>query len=311
MSASATVQLNRLLARGKFRHLEVLLRVAELGSVQRAADAIGLTQSSVTQTLSYLEALLETPLFLRMARGMRPTAACEELLPVARQLMSGLADAAGAVTAHRQRGGSTVRLTASASAINGLLLGALPAFHARHPDIEVQLRQAEGEDQLLAIGRGEVDLVACRQPPVVPERWRFVPVLDDGFVVVCDPAHPLCRRRRLSFDALADQVWLAAPAGTAVRERLDRLTAGWPRPARLHPMVTRLLRPLESQLRGSALVSLLPRSFVQPLVDQGTLATLPLTTQLPLDPIGVLRPTQDLRPAAERLAAHLCREAAA
>lgn len=58
---------------------------------------------------------------------------------------------------------------ASAAATNGLLLRALPQFHVRHPAVEVHLREAEGEDQLLAIARGEVDLVACRRPPVV--RW--------------------------------------------------------------------------------------------------------------------------------------------
>ena len=43
MVAPASVLLSRLLARGKFRHLQVLLRLAELGSVQRTADAIGVT----------------------------------------------------------------------------------------------------------------------------------------------------------------------------------------------------------------------------------------------------------------------------
>ena len=73
MNLPATVLLNRLLARGKFRHIQVLLRLAELGSVQRTADAIGLTQSSVTQTLAYLESLLEVRLFERHARGVTPT----------------------------------------------------------------------------------------------------------------------------------------------------------------------------------------------------------------------------------------------
>ena len=82
--------LNRLLARGKFRHLQVLLQLAELGSVQRTAEAIGMTQSSVTQTLAYLEQLLDIRLFDRHARGVRPTPACTDLLPVARQLMLGL-----------------------------------------------------------------------------------------------------------------------------------------------------------------------------------------------------------------------------
>jgi len=49
--------------RGKFRHIQVLLKLAELGSIQRTAESIGITQSAVTQTLAYLEEMLETPLF--------------------------------------------------------------------------------------------------------------------------------------------------------------------------------------------------------------------------------------------------------
>ena len=63
MHPSATALLNRLLVRGKFRHIQVLLKLAELGSIQRTAESIGITQSAVTQTLAYLEEMLETPLF--------------------------------------------------------------------------------------------------------------------------------------------------------------------------------------------------------------------------------------------------------
>ena len=72
MADTATQLLNRLLARGKFRHVQVLLMIAELGSVQRTADRIGMTQSSVTKTLASLESLLDTQLFLRHARGVLP-----------------------------------------------------------------------------------------------------------------------------------------------------------------------------------------------------------------------------------------------
>jgi hypothetical protein len=53
----------------------------------RAADAIGLTRSSVTQTLRYLEDVVGAPQFQCHARGMRPTAACADPLPVARQML--------------------------------------------------------------------------------------------------------------------------------------------------------------------------------------------------------------------------------
>lgn len=305
MSETATVLLNRLLARGKFRHLQVLLRLAELGSVQRTADAIGVTQSSVTQTLAYLEQLLGTTLFHRHARGVRPTADCSALLPIARQLLVALGDVVDAVAARRREGAGSVRLVSSAAATNGLLLGRLPAFTRRHPAIEVHLREAEGEDQLLAVARGAADLVACRQPPDLPEGWSFQPAIDDRFVVACAPGHPLRRRRRLRFDDLRDQTWIAAPAGTATRERLDAASAHWPRPPMLHPVVTRLLAPLQALLAAGDGVALLPFSFVRHLVDGGVLATIDIAEPMPMEPIGLLQPRQELRPAAATLAAFL------
>ena len=100
MSApSAHALLNRLLARGKLRQLQVLLQLAELGSVQRTAPVVGMTQSGVSQTLASLEALLDIPLFIRHARGVLPTPACLELLPTVRQLMLGVAQGAESLAA--------------------------------------------------------------------------------------------------------------------------------------------------------------------------------------------------------------------
>jgi DNA-binding transcriptional LysR family regulator len=306
MPETATVLLNRLLARGKFRHLQVLLRLAEVGSVQRAADGIGVTQSSVTQTLAYLEDLLGTPLFHRHARGVRPTAACQELVPVARQMVAALAEAVDTVSARRREGSGTVRLLASASATNGLLVRALPAFHDRHPGIEVHLREAEGEDQALAIARGGIDLVACRhQPGVHPQDWDFHALMDDRFAVTCSPQHPLRRRRSLPFAALQEQTWLVAPANTAARQQFDTLTATWPQPPRLYPLVTRLMEPLLALIRNSECLYLLPYSFVHHLVDAGTLAVLPVKEPMPMQPIGLLLPRHELRDAARTLAEHL------
>lgn len=304
MIDSATVLLNRLLARGKFRHVQVLLKLAELGSVQRAADAIGVTQSSVTQTLAYLEELLGAPLFQRHARGVRLTAAGAELVPVARQLLGGLAQAADGIAA-RRRGGGSVRLLASATATNGLLVGVLPAFHEKHPAIEVHLREAEGGDQLLAIARGEADLVACRRPAVVPQGWEFHALIEDRFAVVCAADHPLRAKRRLDWDTLGAWPWLTAPSGTAARERFDAISARLHQPLPTHPLVTRLYTPMVSLIQHGRLLSLLPLSFIQHLVDRGELGVLKVGEPMPMEPIGLLQPQAPLREAVARLAEFL------
>lgn len=298
---TATVLLNRLLVRGKFRHLQVLLKLAELGSLQRTAAAIGMTQSAVTQTLAYLERLLEMPLFERHARGVRPTQACRNLLPVARQLMQGVAEGAELLAAQHQQAQQAVRLMASAAATSGLLLPALPAFHAAHPDIGILLREAEGADQLLAIARGEADLVACRQPPVVPDGWTFQPLCEDRYVVVCAPGHRLARARALDWPDVAGERWLQIPAGSAARERFDALVADWPQPPALYPLVTRMVSPLTALLRAAPLLVLLPLSVVRQQVDARELAVLPMPDAGPLLPLGLLQPAQAMGRAAQLL----------
>lgn len=305
--ASAAVLLNRLLSRGKFRHLQVLLRVAELGSVQRAADAIGVTQSSVTQTLAYLEALVEAPLFRRHARGVTPTPVCVDLLPVARQVLKGLAEGADVLQARQRRGGGTVRLLASLAGVHGLLLDALPTFHEQHAGVQVTLREAEGEDQLLALVRGEVDLVVCRRPAVVPEGWVFEALLEDCFVIACAPDHPLLRRRRVSWALLGRQTWLLAPAETAARRRFEEIAQHFDGPPATHPLLTRVFSATLATVQQAGVLSLLPQAFVHHPVRAGLLASLPAPTALPMAPIGLMRPSATLGESAQGLYEFLLR----
>lgn len=311
MATPASVLLNRLLARGKFRHLQVLLRVAELGSVQRAADAIGVTQSSVTQTLAYLEALLDARLFQRHARGVTPTPTCVDLLPVARQVMMGLAEGADVLVARQRQGGGVVRLLASSAGVHSVLLKALPPFHERHPAIQVHLREAEGEDQLLAVARGEVDLVVCRRPVALPEGWTFQPLVADRIVVVCAPGHPVLRRRRIDWKVLGRELWMLAPAESAARLRFDELAQLFGTPARTHPLVTRVFAAAVATLRRDEVLALLPLSSVSDAVDAEQLALVPTPTELPLDPIGLMSPQGPVGGAAALLINHLAGMAAA
>ena len=310
MSTSATVLLQRLLARGKFRHVQVLLRLAELGSVQRTASAIGLTQSSVTQTLAYLERLLELPLFERHARGVRPTDACRQLLPAMHQLMDGLAQGADLASGSQQRARQQVRVLASVSAAHGLLLPVLHHFHARHPDVRLLLAEAEGENQLLAVARGEVDMVACRRPTTLPAGWGFEPLADDELVVLCGPDHPLAAQRRprhgaLRWAELDGRSWLQGPIGSVARIRLDALAADFVQGIDPFPMVTRIPSVLSATLRQHPVLVLLPRSYLRHQVDAGELVMLPLAERLPIDPLGLMLPQEGRSDACDRLAQSL------
>ncbi|MBC2668816.1 LysR family transcriptional regulator [Novosphingobium piscinae] len=63
------------------RHLAALARIADLGTMSAAAQAVNLTQPALTQALARIEAELGLPLFERRHDGMVPTPAADLLIP--------------------------------------------------------------------------------------------------------------------------------------------------------------------------------------------------------------------------------------
>nr|WP_255429409.1 LysR family transcriptional regulator [Ramlibacter albus] len=294
-----------MLARARFRHIQVLVQLATLGSVRRTAESVGMTQPGVTQLLADLERLLDTPLFHRHARGVRPTPACSDVLPFARQMLVGLGASAEAVAARRGLGEGVVRLVASTATVNGLLVRAIPEFNGKWPLVQVQLKEAEIDDAMLAVARGEVDLVGCREPAVVPEGWAFKPLLEDTFAIACSAQHPLARRRQLSWMDLLEETWLPAPAGAAARVEFDARTAPLPGELRICQVITRVPAATWAMLKRQRLLTLVPYSVVRHLVESGELAVLRMKEPMPFKPLGLLLPQRDASAAALRLAQFL------
>ena len=307
MAASALVLLNRLLAKARFRHLQVLVRLAELGSVKRTAESIGMTQPAVTQLLADLESLLEVQLFHRHARGVMPTAVCRDLLPLAQQSLSGLSATAEAVVERAQTGQGVVRILASTAAINGLLVRALPELSALHPGIQLHVREAEVHAQFQAIARQEVDLGLCRHSTVIPQGWAFAPLMDDEFVVVSSPQHPLTRRKKVSWNDLAQATWLITPVDSAARHKLDELCQRLGVSVRQSQVITRVSSMTWAMLQKQDLLTLVPASVFGQLREAGQVVALNLPERLPFEPLGMVLPVRDVSAATRTVADFLTR----
>lgn len=305
MSLPSSVVLNRLLTKVRVRHLQALARLAELGNVNRAAQAMGMTQPAVTLLLADLERLIEAPLFVRHARGVSPTPLARELLPLVRQMLGRLEESAAVVAGRLAHGAGTVRVATTAAGANGLLAQVLPAFTAAHPQVQVLVSEVDILAVSTSIDTGSTDLVVCRQPVVVPQGWRFEACQDDHFVVACGLRHPLARRKRLALADLANTTWLPNALGSAARDRYEQLLQqhGWP--ARTSPVVTRTPALTWTLLDTQDLLALVPYSVVRPWVERGQLKVLPVSLDLPFEPLGLLRPVDGLGPAGERLVAHV------
>jgi DNA-binding transcriptional LysR family regulator len=223
VAASSDVVLERVLAHCALRHLQALLMVAETGSVQGTAHAMGIALSSLEQVLSQLADMFEAELFRQEGDALRPTPACFALLPHAREVLRAVAGATGAVVARSRPEKIGVRVLATNTAAGHLLERAVPAFQARYARIGIHWDA--NEDAAAAIERGEVDLVVGDRPASVPDGWEFRDLLTERFSVVCAPGHPLAWQSKPSWGHLSRHAWLLPETGSPARQRFDALLA--------------------------------------------------------------------------------------
>lgn len=311
MSTSSTVLLRRLITKAKFRHLEVVLRVAELGSMRRAAEAVGMTQPSISQLIAELETLLETPLFFRHARGVEPTGATLEMLPVARRMLAALGEGAEIFASRLETNRSVVRAAATEAGMLGLIQPVLPEFSKRNRSLHVLLEAVTGRDPLALIAEDSCDILCLRQPEVTPKGWEFVTCQEDTLITVCGPAHRLTREKTISLDMLGRERWLMNRVGSIARMKFDEVLEAqhWEESTRCN-IVVHVPELTRQMLATGDYLALIPASIARPYIDQGSMAALPAALTFPLAPLGFFWKGEDAGRAIALFASALKRAVA-
>ena len=146
----------------ELRHLRYFVAVAETGSLSRAAAKLFVAQPPLSVQIRQLEQTLGAPLFTRHPKGVRLTAAGSALLPQARDLLdraARLADIAS-IAGH----GETLTLGYVPSTSSTVLPELVRRLRARHPRLDLQLRELITSEQVDALVAGQIDAGVARSP---------------------------------------------------------------------------------------------------------------------------------------------------
>ncbi len=301
---------NRFMLRAKFRHMQILVVLADLGSMRRAAQHLNMTQPAISQMVAELERLVEVDLFLRHARGVRLTAPGRELLPAAEKIISTIGDAAERVTNASQNGGDIVHVAASASALGALLHGRMAEFAAQHPNTLLQISALEGTSTGSSSQEASPDLICLREPAVLPEGWSFVDCAPDQLSVVCHKSHPLAETGSASLKELGECAWLMHRVGSIARNHLEYLAEanGWTeiKSCRINLHIPELTREI---LSTGQYLALLPGSVLRPWISTGEFIELATPAAEPIAPLGVLWQPDRAGPSTRKVLDFLRRDA--
>ncbi|HPR44909.1 MAG: LysR substrate-binding domain-containing protein [Burkholderiaceae bacterium] len=308
-SASSGQDQRRLASRLRFRHLQLLVALRDHGSLHAAAEALSLTQPSLSKMLKEIELSFGRPLFERSARGVAPTPAGAVVLHGAALLLDEL-ERLG-----REASAEPPAMLLRLGAPPFLALTVVPQLLLRltelAPTLQITLPESGVPALLRALIDGQLDAVLATYTPDIAaseaRKLAFEKLHEASYLVVVAQQHPLARQRRIGWDVLAREPWVLPPEGVLLRRVIDDAFAR----AGLAPPVARVTsaNPLTNlQLAAAGLgVSAVPKAALALSTDAQRVACLDIRHRLPSGSVGLLYRASHVHPRLDLLRAALAK----
>lgn len=205
--------------------LDLFLLIVDTGSIARAAESGQLAASAISKRIAELEVLVGLPLFDRHARGVHPTRAGERLARHARTLVNDAERLRQDINTFAEGVHGSVRVCASASAVEQFLPADLAIFAHSNPDIRIDLRQGSSRVVANAVLNRKAELGICGHcEDVAPLQSR--PYRMERLVLVMPRSHPLARRDTLEFAEALDYEQVGLRGSSTVQATLNQVARG-------------------------------------------------------------------------------------
>jgi DNA-binding transcriptional LysR family regulator len=172
--------------------LRAFLAAAGTGSFTAAAEALRISQASVSELVRRLEADHGLPLFTRGGRRLVLTSAGSAFLPYAEQAVAAVDDGEQALRALGSLGGGVATFGLLRNADYYLLSSLVEQFHERYPDVRVRLVGQNSVEVAAAVAAGELE-AGLAVLPLDDAGLKVTPLLRDEVVYVSRDARRLRR----------------------------------------------------------------------------------------------------------------------
>ncbi|AOY92947.1 LysR family transcriptional regulator [Cupriavidus sp. USMAA2-4] len=167
------------------RQLRYFVTVAEELHFGRAARRLAMTQPPLSQQIQALEEEIGVPLFQRTRRSVALTPVGQQWLPEVRRVLADAAALPGLAQRLARGELGSLALAFVSTADYGILPDLLRRFRARHPEVQLQLREATSDVQFEALAEGSIDagLVIRPQMAALPAGLSYVPLMREPLVL--------------------------------------------------------------------------------------------------------------------------------
>ncbi|KAA5546040.1 LysR family transcriptional regulator [Roseiconus nitratireducens] len=205
----------------QLRSLEIFCDVAKLRSFSKAADARGVSQSAVSQTVQHLEESLGTQLIDRSSRPLSLTRAGQTYFRGLQSVLAKYHQLEREVITAGHRVSGPLHVAAIYSVGLSYLPDAKEEFARVYPEVDVRVDYGRNEDVIERLLGGEVELGLVSFPKstkqIVAVPWQKEPMR-----LVCSAKHPLAKRNEVSLSDLDGLEMVGFDSSLELRRSIDQ-----------------------------------------------------------------------------------------
>ncbi|WP_262378548.1 LysR family transcriptional regulator [Bacillus pumilus] len=189
---------------------KVFLTVVECGSLTKAGEKLGLTQSGVSHNMAKLESELGIVLLHRNRNGLSLTDSGERVIPHIRQIIhhASLLEQEAALIQGMEVG--SIKIGTFSSFSSKMLPQLIHRFTKKYPNIQVELYEGGYEEIEEWIASGTIDVGFLTQPS---REFETIPLFQDELVVLMHEDHHFNTKKVIEVDSLHDESFIMPKAG--------------------------------------------------------------------------------------------------
>jgi DNA-binding transcriptional LysR family regulator len=206
------------------RQLEIFVKVAELKSFSKAAQALRLTQPTISEHIRTLEQELGVRLLDRLGRGAEATRAGQLLLSHATRMLQLQRETLQAMDSFQGRLAGDLHVAASTIPGEYVLPALIGRFKEKFPDIVISLLIGDSRAVVdwVIDGRAEVAVVGAR---LAHRGIEYRELMPDELVVAVPVAHPWHGKKEIVLADLRAEPMLLREQGSGTRAAFESALA--------------------------------------------------------------------------------------
>lgn len=183
--------------------IRILLTAIDKGSLTRAGQTLGYTQSYLTQIMKAFEDEVGFPLLVKTNRGVEPTSEAKALMPSMRRILESEERFEQEIAELHGLHKGTIKIGTFVSTSVYWVPQILEYFQSNYPEVVFQIEELGHDEMISGLIGGSLD-IALMSYPGDDLNMDFIPVIEDPMMLTLPTGHELCKYDYVPVEALKD-----------------------------------------------------------------------------------------------------------